>query len=223
MKKIILFLLTAFCLSGCLSEESINVEQDRIWTYYELLYDANQDVTYVIAQFKFGNGLGTLLKLSSPSEILFNGEKLAYEQFSSSYTKSFAGKITSGTFVFRDVNEKEFVNPVNLSKPIDFPAITEISKSSALTIEWIGDPVGTNEEVWVLMGGAGAENVNLASQTAPSSTSVIVGKDRLESLTTTKIDLLMDRIINSPLSASTSAGGSLVSKFRAYKANVAIK
>jgi len=69
MKKLVIILVGVFCLTGCLSEESINVEQDRIWTYYELLYDANQDITYAIAQFKFGNGLGTFLKLSELSQV----------------------------------------------------------------------------------------------------------------------------------------------------------
>jgi len=117
----------------------------------------------------------------------------------------------------------EYQNPVNLSKSIDLPTITEISKNSSLQITWIDYPVSNNEEVWILMGGAGAENVNLASQTAPNSTSVVVGKDRLESLTTTRIDLFLDRMTNNPLNESTAAGGNLVSKYRADQSNIELK
>ena len=68
MKNLLVILsLLTISLFSCNREESNTVEQDRIFTEYELFYNANEDKTYARATFKFSNVFGTKLELSQPS------------------------------------------------------------------------------------------------------------------------------------------------------------
>lgn len=64
--------------ASCKRESSGDVNQKRIFTQYELFYNENEDITYARAWFRFGHETGTLLELSSPSIVTFEGDKLSF-------------------------------------------------------------------------------------------------------------------------------------------------
>ncbi len=94
MKNIIALILTTLIIAGCgTGEDSADVNQDRIYTDYEVFYNANEDKTHVIARFRFGHALGTILELkdSSGASVTYNGAVLAYSQLWGGHHKEYAG------------------------------------------------------------------------------------------------------------------------------------
>ena len=98
--KLRLPLLLAFVLilSACAREESVNVNQDSIFVEYRLVYDGNQDKTFARATFRFGGATGTLLELSDPATITFDGEVLTWNPLLAYYEKEYAGVVNGGLF-----------------------------------------------------------------------------------------------------------------------------
>ena len=70
-----LFVLTQACQKA---EPSSDVNQDKIHQYLELYYNAAEDKTYAIAQFRFGNAIGTPLELSSATNIQVDGNAMTW-------------------------------------------------------------------------------------------------------------------------------------------------
>jgi len=75
------FLLVLVIVSSCAKEIASDVNQDTIYTDYEVFYNQNTDKTWVVAKFRFGGPTGTLLELDSTSYVTFNGDTLAYNIF----------------------------------------------------------------------------------------------------------------------------------------------
>ena len=54
MRNLLAFLLgITLMATACQTENSADVNQDRIYTQYELFYNANEDITYARAWFRF--------------------------------------------------------------------------------------------------------------------------------------------------------------------------
>ena len=110
MNKLLMALMLALTLAaaGCgTSEDSDDVNQARIYTDYELFYNANEDVTHAIARFRFGGPFGTILELtgSSGAGVTFNGQPLAYSGFWGGHHREYAGNVTGGTQAWVDLND----------------------------------------------------------------------------------------------------------------------
>ena len=95
--------LTMLLASGCFREPSDSVNQDKIYTDYELFYNANEDKTYARATFKFSNLTGTKLELSDPSEVTFEGDLRSFKPALAYYEKTLPGLVSSGTFEWKDI------------------------------------------------------------------------------------------------------------------------
>lgn len=213
MKKLILFLGILSFMAGmylmysCQSEVSDDVNQDRIYCEYELSYNANQDKTYAKAIFKFGNALGTLLQLSAPSEVRFNGDLLTFNNVLAYYEKSYAGFINTGTFSWKDTQGNEYNNIVNITT-IDYPAgLDTIPRTSAFELFWVGDSLSANQSVVLQANGQLEGDYQIFTQTNLNSTSIIMNLNQLQQLGHGSGTLWMDRIFSSNLQQQTSAGG----------------
>jgi len=51
-------------LSSCGNEESEDDAQQRIYAQYELFYNANSDLTWIVARFRFGGLEGPVIQLA---------------------------------------------------------------------------------------------------------------------------------------------------------------
>ena len=70
LSKFILLIIistTIVYFSSCEKEPPSSINQDRIFTIYELYYNANADITYARATFKYGNSAGSLMQLNDGS------------------------------------------------------------------------------------------------------------------------------------------------------------
>ena len=112
MKSIALFkqslfmmLFSALAFTSCQTEDSADVNQDKIYTDYELFYNSNTDKTQVVARFRFGGPLGTLLELNDPASVKFDGEDVPFNALYSGHFKEFSGQVLEGTFLYTNVEK----------------------------------------------------------------------------------------------------------------------
>lgn len=220
MKKITSLLLIAVIVAGfislftaCKSEPSSDVNQDKIYTEYTLYYDGNADKTYARASFKFSNIAGTLLQLDNPSEVTFNGDVLTFNSTLAYYEKEYSGLISSGTFVWTDLNGTSYTNSITM-KPIAFPAVIDsINKDSSYELPWVGDSLSTDESVTLTMVDASL-SPQVFYQNDINSQSIILAANQLALLLDGSATLNYDRYYKPALAQQNTAGGLITGRYR---------
>lgn len=225
MKKTSLFaslLLTLFIFS-CNSESSDDVNQDRIFTVYELFYNANEDKTYARATFHFGNELGTRLELADPSMVSFNGDELTFNRVLAYYEREYAGFVSTGTFEWIDTEENAFQNTIEVHT-IDYAStIDTIDRSGSYELAWSGDALQLNELVVVGINGENEGDARLFSTNDIGSTSIILAKNILEQVGQGPGTVYMDRSYTPELLDATGAGGRITGRYRPENQEVYMK
>lgn len=224
----LLVLAALLSLSGCMAEQSADVNQQRIWTSYELEYDANSDVTTAKATFRFGNSLGTPLELTSPSEVRFNGERLARVAQPGtgmvSYERSYAGLVSSGTFRFVDVEGEAYSNTTS-ARPVEFPAsLGPVDNDASYAFDWVGSALAPNEQVqvtlWRLSGGSAS--LAVFPQQQDGARGVIMDAQQLRNVAPGTVTLRMERTWTTTPVRTPDAGGRLQVKWVARERAVEI-
>src|SRR5689334_3375797 len=219
--------LAALSLAACqMAEQSVNVNQSRIWTDYELHYDANTDLTTAKATFRFGSSLGTPLELTAPSEVRFNGELLARQvQFGTglvSYERTFSGQVTSGTFRFVDTEDEAYSNTVTL-RPVAFPAsVGPIDNDGSYAFEWVGSSLAAGEQVDVTLWRLDSGGASLAvfPQTQDGAHGVVMDALQLRNVAPGEVSLKMERRWSGTPARTPDAGGKLTMKWTARETEV---
>ncbi len=225
-KTILWWVLMTFLyisLTSCHKENSEDVNQNRIFASYELLYDANHDKTYARASFRFGNSTGTLLELTAPSEVRFNNELLSFKPAFVYYEKDFAGLVQNGSFTWKDTEGVSYTNPINLHL-INYPiALDTIQRNASYEFFWQGDSLSSNELVTLTINGVLEGDVQLFTQTNIQSNSIILAMNKLQLLGEGQGQLWLDRTFSPPLTEKTSAGGNISSRYRPINKSVYLK
>lgn len=222
-----LFIALTTCMTiftSCETEDSASVQQDRIYTTYELFYDKNTDKTYARAQFRLGNALGTILQLSAPAEVRFNNEALDYKPVLAFYEKEYAGRITNGTFVYKSTDGISYSNTANNLPDIDFAStFTGVTRNQANTFTWVGTPLAAREEIYLFMRNTTTTNVQTFYNNAVGSTNMTLSAEKLNNLApnvAAEADAYRNRIDS--LTQKTEVGGYLKLSYRAAKKNITV-
>jgi hypothetical protein len=209
--------------SSCQRESSADVNQDRIFTHYELFYNANEDITYARAWFRFGSITGTQLELAAPSEVSFNGDKLAFNGLLAFYEKTYAGLTSTGTFRWEDTEGKVFENTVTIN-PIDFGAMPDsVARNAAFTIPWTGAALGQNEVVGVWINGENEGDAQAAVTIETGATALIVPANKMSKVGAGPGKIYLDRRYSPALLETPGAGGYGAGIYRAKTRNVVFK
>lgn len=211
-----LFLVIVF--SSCESEKSSDVNQDRIYTRYSMIYEAGQDKTYAKARFRFGSSSGTLLELTAPSIITLNDVELEFMPLLAYYQKSFTGNIPEGTFYWKTTDGLELINTISLNE-IDFPAdLTEISSDISYELSWVGKVLEVNEYVSLSLNGDLEDDQSTITVSGIGTTSIIISKTNLQKLPKNQeANFALEFGETPPLTNATSAGGKIFGKYRISK------
>ena len=218
-----LSLLLLLSTTACQRESSGDVNQDRIFTQYELFYNADEDITYARAWFRFGNATGTLLQLASPSQVSFAGDVIPFNGVLAYYEKKYAGLKTSGAFHWEDTEGHVFDNSIAL-KAIAFGAIPDsIARTGAFSIPWTGDPLGANEIAGVWINGENEGDAQAAVTIETGATAVIVGADKIGKVGAGPGKIYLERRYTPALQDATGAGGSISGVYRAKTKSVVFK
>lgn len=198
------------------AENSADVNQDQIHQYLELFYDEAQDKTYAYAQFRFGNAIGTSLKLATNASVSVEGNTMNWDDnFNlNRYKWEWTGKRNSATFTYNDNDGNTFVNVVTIND-IGFPAsLDTISKDTSYNLIWTGNPLDANEAIWVSINEDHEANAATFNQNTQGATSITLTKSGLSKIDPSNVTLWIDRNNKPTIDQATSAGGILVGKYR---------
>lgn len=226
MKKLFFALAALFSLSAvissCQKEDSSDVNQDKIYTVYELFYNANTDKTVAICRLRFGTPTGTLLEATDPAQVTFNGDVLPYSAIYSGHAKEYAGLITSGTFAYTNVDGVTFTNTTptmtTLSHPTTFDTIV---KSQANTYTWGGNALGDNERVNLFVGTWTWGQDALFFASGNGANNIVMGTNQLANLAEGTSTLYVDRVHEVAVTEGTSEGGVIRAVYR--PANITVQ
>jgi hypothetical protein len=219
----IVILFIAITVTRCASENSSDVNQDRIYAEYELFYNANTDKTYASVIFRFGNPSGTQLELTSPSEVTFNGDVIPFDQGFSYYRKEYSGNVTSGTFVFTDTEGNTFTNTVSTDRTLAFPAgLDTIHNANSYTMTWVGDSVVADEHVDLWMDGPQQNNIEYFMQNLLNTNSFVLAANKLQALGVGATNCSMERRWEQDAVGVTGAGGKVRVKYKAHDVTIQV-
>ena len=220
MKNIRLFVSAFFAITfalfvtSCVSETSDNVNQDKIYTEYELFYNANEDKTYARATFRFSNALGTNLELAEGSEVRFEGDVLTFNQLFKYYEREYAGFVENGTFEWDDLDDNTFTNSININE-IQYPdGIDTIGRENSFELIWDGTILGNDEIVTVTINGENEGDAKIFVTNDVGSNSIILDLDKLEGVGEGPGKIWMDRSFSPVLLEETSASGKITGRYR---------
>lgn len=216
--KILAFAAIAILFASCESELSSDVNQDRIFTKYILVYESEQDVTYARAWFNFGKETGTPLELDDPSFVTFNDKDLDFQRTFAFYEDRLSGFVSSGTFHWEDFEGKEFDNSIEITG-VAFPNdLTEINGSQSFELTWEGKALGDDEYVAVVINGDFEGDLSGIVEDGKGSTSIVIPKTNLENLPKNQeATFWLEFGYNPELSQKTGAGGKIFGKYRVKK------
>ncbi|MEL6696935.1 MAG: hypothetical protein AAFP89_11865 [Bacteroidota bacterium] len=223
-KRILLLILPlSLIFISCEREPSVNVDQDTVYGEYRLVYDANEDKTYARATFRFGSATGTILELSEPAEITYDGDQMPWKPILAYYEQDFAGKVASGTFSYTDLEQNTFENAVSLASEIGLSAsLTEISQGAAFTLIWEGSPIVAGEIITVTINGINEGDAQIFIEADPGATSIVLPKDKLEELGIGTARVFIERRANAQVQQGTSRGGAIWSRYNVGPIDVEI-
>ena len=226
MRSAPLALLLAASLVACdPAEPSSDVNQDRIYARYELIYDGTNDRTEPRASFRFGNATGTQLRLDMGAEVRFDGEPLDLQTplNITFYNTALDGLVSSGTFTYVDGDGDAFRNEVRL-RPIALPsALPEIDNDRSYTVAWDGAPVGDGDEVQLVLYRVSVDSrLAAASAVERGATSVTVPASQLRDVQPGEITVLLRRFTRADAEEAPSAGGETVGEYNAPQALVRV-
>ncbi len=220
MRKTILCTLVYACIiagfSGCESELSDTVDQDQIYILYELFYNKNEDKTYARATFQFANALGTKLQLAGASEIRFNNDLLTFQPTLAYYEKEYAGQIGTGTFAWRDTNNKTLTNTISGMKSASLPSpMPSISKTSSTSIPWVGDALANGERMVVSLNSSLATDLQIFQTNNVGATSVILSANQVQVLPTNQdVTAIIRRYNDVTVTQKTQAGAGMFTHYQ---------
>lgn len=226
MKKILfgLIILTAcsILITSCNKEDSADVNQDTIYTVYELWYNANTDKTVAIARLRFGSATGTLLEAKAPAGVTFNGDVLPYSVLYSGHAKEYSGKINAGTFVYTNTQQLVYTNSTPTMNTIGHPSTLDtIVKSQANNYVWNGNALGANERANLFVGSWtwGQDALFFATS---GQTDIVMGVQQLANLALGTSTLYVDRVNEVGLVQPTPEGGVIRTRYRPLNTQVEV-
>ena len=224
MRNLLAFLLLIVLMTtACQTENSADVNQGRIFTQYELFYNANEDITYARAWFRFGNATGTQLELTSPSQVEFEGDKLSFIKLLGYYEKKTAGYKKSGTFKWEDTEGKSFENMVTINEIAYGVLPDSVSRTAAFSIPWTGTPLGDTELVGAWINGEKEGDAQAGITIEKGATTLIIPADKMAKIGAGTGTIYMDRRYSPELSQITSAGGTGTGVYRPKNKTVIFK
>lgn len=225
MKRAAFFMLSLLLVSSCNKEDSSDVNQDKIYTDYEIFYNQNEDKTHAVARFRFGGATGTLLELTDETgaDVKFNGTVMPYNNWYGGHHLEFAGRLESGSFTYTNTEGSTYTNSIpqgdTIAFPIDFDTII---KSQANTLTWVGSALGADQHVGIFVGTPTWGQDALFLQAQEGATNLVMGVNQMANLATGAANVYMDRSTAVNVTQGTSEGGRMRYRYRCTNQSVMV-
>lgn len=203
-------------LAACKKEITSNIDQDKIFTHYQLAYDGNVDQTLATATFRFSNLDGTRLMLSDPSTVTIDGSSMDWNNEEGYYEKTFTGLKPTAIFDWTDLDGNVFVDTVEI-RAIDFPdPLPTLSHDSAIALfSWAGSaPLEMNERVRLEIDGVGETDTRVFTTDTLGDMDITIDSLKLSQVDSGAVSLLLKKFYSVEPFDGTSAGGLLVGTYR---------
>jgi hypothetical protein len=211
--SLLTLLLVLTALSGCYTAENAeDVNQDRIKTNYETVFNATRKTTTATIHFRFGQ---TPLRLSNP---MYYANKRLQETkdiiFGLHYTRTVDG-IGTETYEWTNEQGDTYRNSV---KPYSFDLhqpVKELKKYTYYKLPWTGQEIPDGSAEFSITVMSLVENV---TTTFTSGHLIEIHSDNLDILPAGRARMTIARKHNEPIDERTEAGGrSTISFEREYE------
>lgn len=206
--------------TACKREESINIDQNRIYSSYTYVYDADQNRSTMSATFRLDNSGGKKLQLTYPARVDFNGEGLTWRGGLGYYQLTSYGNANGGQFNYHDLDNNKFSNGVDQLAAIELPfGITSISQNGNFFLPWQGAPLASGETIRVKIT-AGTSRTFTTSQVGTNH--IVLNQNSLAALTPGNATIQIERESYGNLEQSNLSGGRITSTYKSRKAHINI-
>lgn len=214
-KALFLFVVLAAGFSACKKEVSKNIDQDKIWTYFELYYDGSVDKTYATATFRFNSITGTRLMLSDPSTVLVDGAEMEWIADEGYYQNVFDGLKSSAEFRWVDLDGKSFTNSIDIHE-VQFPSVLSDLHfgDTASYFFWDGAALDTNESMAITVDGVGNTDARIFSTDSIGAILIVLDSVKLSQVDSGIVSLVLNRRYSPPLLEGTSSSGVITGRFK---------
>lgn len=228
-----LFLAFLFVPVACSieTENCTDVNQDKIYQLYLASYAAPDDTTSVSAQFRFGGGTGTTLRMDGNCSITHDAINLSKTEFlGTSYDGSKAGYRSTNVFTFVNNKSQTFTNTITNSNAIAFSSPpTTLSRASGVTLNFT-PAIGPDDSVYLTIARTSPPSADTVTQVSSSSsetegsTSITIAASSLSSLSSNgAVTLQAIRTYRKSLDqASASEGGAMSFTYYSTKASATL-
>ncbi len=216
-------ILSVLFLTACKKEASVNIDQNRIYSEYELVYDQESNQTTTSAIFRVDHSSGKKIELVYPSRIGFNGESLAYRKMLGQYDNVRSGNNLQGAFSYFDNDQKEYSNSAGEISPIDIPfGMNSISRSGNFFLPWNGAALQSGETVEVIISGGSQSGSKTFNATAVGSSYIVLDQYKLNNLVAGTATIQITRQKTAGLQSSNLSGGRITSIYKGRKVQINI-
>jgi len=142
--------------------------------------------------------------------------RVSYNAFWFGHFKEYTGRLTTGTFTYKDISGTQFVNTLPGVDTVAFPtSLDTLTKSQAYDMQWGGSPILADESVGIFIGSWTWGQDAAYLQTNDAANNVIFGTGQLSTLPVGPSTLYMDRAMTKTLAQKTTVGGTITAKYRA--------
>jgi hypothetical protein len=216
LKRIAVFLsIVAIAVTSCTKEISKNVDQAKIWTYYELSYTEAENKTYATATFRFSNENGTKLMLSDPSTVSVDGAELEWKSDNGYYQTEFNGLKATASFNWVDLDGNSYTNDIEL-RDIAFqnPASNLFFQDSITSFMWAGLALDSNESVSLTIDGVGETDRRIFSIDTLGATTITFDSLALSQIDSGIVSLVLNKRYSPDLLEQTERGGLIIGRYQ---------
>ena len=216
-------LMSLLFFTACKKEASINIDQNRIYSDYEVTYDQMSNQTTSQAIFRVDHNSGKKIELTYPARIGFNDENLAWRNLGGYYNVKRSGNHLNGHFTYFDVDDNSFINTGAVVNPIDLPfGMNNISKNGNFFLPWTGEALQSGETVKVIISGGSQSGSKTFTATAIGSSYISLEQYKLNQLVAGTASIQIQREKTSALTQSNLSGGRITSTYKGRKVTVNI-
>jgi hypothetical protein len=207
--------LSVLFFTACKKESSINIDQNRIYSDYEMTYDQMANQTVVQATFRVDHNSGNKIELTYPSRVGFNDQNMAWRNLGGRYEDTRQGNLLNGRFTYFDVDQNSFSNTGPVVNPIDLPfGINNISKNGNFFLPWTGAVLQSGETVTVTIRGGDQNGTETFTANAIGSSYISLDQFRLNRLEVGTARIQIQREKTTSLQQSNLSGGRITSTYK---------
>lgn len=195
-------------------EETVDIDQNRIFTSYSVSFNSDVNKTSVTASFtldKQSESSIDQLKLKHPACIKYAGKELLFNENTRSYEKEFLGE-KEGTFEYSNTDGVKLYNSSSIPSYVEFLELADsVNLYQDFYIEWEGDTKSAGENIEILVYNIDSGK-SFTVNDFTENTVYIDGSD-LESNGPGTTIISITRSINQPANQKPDAGGKVIQSY----------